>query len=87
MKELNADINESLEFSSPIYKLRMDMVGRILNQDAGMYADIGILNKKTRKTIKAYVDSAMKLQKIIDTNDREAFIRYFKSAQEYLRHR
>lgn len=84
MKELNADIKESLEFSSPIYKLRMDMVGRILNQDAGMYADIEILNKKTRKTIKAYLDAAKKLQRILERNDREGFVEYFKEASEFL---
>lgn len=84
MKELGADIKESLEFSSPIYKLRMDMVGRILNQDAGMYADIEILNKKNRRAINFYLESAKKLQKIIGSNDRRGFIRYFKSASEYL---
>jgi len=84
MKEMNADINESLDFSSPIYKLRMDMVGRILNQDAGMYADIEIVNKKTRRAIKAYLDSARKLQSIIESEDREAFISYFKEASDYL---
>ena len=84
MKLLKTDINESIEFSSPIYKLRMDMVGRILNQDSEMYADIEIMNKRTREVIKAYIDSAKKLQRIIENGEREAFIRYFKSASDFL---
>ena len=83
IKILGADIKESLEYASPIYKLKMDMVGRILNQDAGMYADIEIMNPKTKEVIRKYVEAIKKLQHILETNDREGFIKYFKEASDY----
>ncbi len=83
IKILNADIKESLEYASPIYKLKMDMVGRILNQDAGMYADIEIMNPKTKEVVRKYFEAIKKLLHILETNDREGFVKYFKEASDY----
>ncbi len=83
MKELGIDIKESLQYTSPIYKLRMDMVGRILNQDPNLYADIEIANPESKKTIKQYIKSAKKLQKIIKKKDRNAFIKYFNESADF----
>lgn len=84
LKELGVDIKDSQEFSSPIYKLRMDMVGRILNQDPKLYGDIEILNPATPKALRAYIKSSKKLYKIIRKKDKSAFIKYFKEAANYL---
>jgi len=84
LKELKLDIWESQDFSSPIYKLRMDMVGRILNQDPKLYADIEILNPETPKALKAYIKNAQLLLKIIERKDTNAFIKYFEEAGAYL---
>ena len=77
-------VKESQEFSSPIYKLRLDMVGRILNQDPSLYADIEILNKRSKKAIKTYLNTQKKLLKIINKKDKDGFVRYFKEAADYL---
>ncbi len=84
LKMLGADVEESLEYASPIYKLKMDMVGRILNQNADMYADIELVNKRAKKAIKAYVDAVEKLHAIIESGNREKFIGYFNEASSYL---
>lgn len=84
LKDLKVDIWESQDFSSPIYKLRMDMVGRILNQDPRLYADIEILNPETKKALKAYIKNAQWLLKIIERKDTKTFVRYFKEAGNYL---
>jgi len=83
LKELGIGVKESQEFSSPIYKLRLDMVGRILNQDPALYADIEILNKRSKKAIKTYLNTQKKLFKIIQTKDKEGFVKYFKEAANY----
>lgn len=83
MKELGVDVKRSLEYSSPIYKLRMDMVGRILNQNPNLYADIEIANPEIMKTIKVYIRSAKKLEMIIKKKDRGAFIKYFKESADF----
>ncbi len=84
LKELGIGVKESQEFSSPIYKLRLDMVGRILNQNPDLYADIEILNKNSKKAIKTYLKTQKKLLKIIQQKDTEGFINYFNEAAEYL---
>lgn len=77
MKSLNVGIKESLEFSSPVYKLRMAMFGRILNQSPELYANIEIMNPKNKKVLEAYAKSCKKLQKIIEAKDTNEFLRYF----------
>jgi prephenate dehydrogenase len=84
LKELEIDINESQDFSSPIYKLRMDMVGRILNQNPNLYADIEIENPQTAKALKAYLETCSKLYNIIKNKDKQAFVSYFEDAADYL---
>ncbi|MBW2979968.1 prephenate dehydrogenase/arogenate dehydrogenase family protein [Candidatus Woesearchaeota archaeon] len=84
LKELGVDIINSQKYSSPIYKLRMDMVGRILNQDPKLYADIEILNSETTKALKAYLKSAHQLYSIIKKKDTKKFIKYFEEAADYL---
>lgn len=83
LKELGISVRESEEFSSPIYKLRLDMVGRILNQDPKLYADIEILNPRAKKAIKSYLKTSKRLLKIIQKKDRQGFIKYFKEASNY----
>ncbi|HLC96546.1 MAG TPA: prephenate dehydrogenase/arogenate dehydrogenase family protein [Candidatus Nanoarchaeia archaeon] len=84
LKELGISVQESLDFSSPIYKLRLDMVGRILNQDPKLYADIEILNKNAKKAIQAYMRSQKRLLKTIQDKDTGAFVKYFNEAADYL---
>ncbi len=83
MKSFGISINESLEYTSPIYKLRMVMLGRILNQDARLYANIEIMNPKNKKALDAYINSTKKLQKIITTKNTKEFVKYFNECAEF----
>ena len=84
LKELNVDIDEALEYSSPVYKLRMGVIGRILNQDPKLYADIEILNPQTNRVIKEFSNSTKKLRRIIKKKDTKSFIGFFNSASRHL---
>lgn len=83
MKEWGIGIEESLEYTSPIYKLRMAMVGRILNQDPNLYANIEIMNPENKEVLKVYLDSAKKLQKIIRDKNSKEFVKYFNECSEF----
>jgi len=83
MKKLRISIEESLAYTSPIYKLRMAMVGRILNQNPSLYANIEIMNAKNVKALEAYIDSAKKLKKIIEAKNTKRFLRYFNECSEF----
>lgn len=83
MKNLGISIEEILEYTSPIYKLRMAMLGRILNQDPKLYANIEIMNQKNKKALITYLNSSKKLQKIIQTKNTKEFIKYFNECAEF----
>lgn len=83
MKDLGVSLKESLEYTSPIYKLRMIMVGRILNQDANLYASIEIKNPENKKILKIYEKSSKKLQRIIETKNTKEFVKYFNECAEF----
>jgi len=83
MKSLGVKLEESLEYTSPVYKLRMMMVGRILNQDCGLYANIEMSNPHNQEALEAYWESAKELKRIIDAKDKEGFFRYFEECSRY----
>jgi len=83
MKKLNVPLDESLEFSSPIFKARMVLLGRIMAQDPELYADILLQNKKALKAIRQFMHSAKELETIIARKDRKAFIEYFMQSANY----
>ncbi len=84
LKKLGMNVEESLHYTSPIYKVRMDMVGRLLNQDPALYADIELLNPENKKAIGEYMKSTQKLMEIIKEKDREEFIKFFKEGAGFL---
>ena len=84
LKEANINIKEALSFTSPVFKLSLDMTGRILNQDPKLYSDIELLNPEVKKLIKLYISSVSELQKIINEKNEKEFIKYFDSAASHL---
>lgn len=84
LRKLGCDVERSLEFASPIYRLRLEMAGRILSQDAGLYADIAIANPLTESALSAYQDSINLLASHIHNHDVPGFIHEFSEAADYL---
>lgn len=81
---LSVDIDETLAFSSPIYKIRLDMIGRILNQSPDLYCDIEMMNPKTIEVLESYLHSCQTLLGHIKKGDRDGFIRFFRETAAYL---
>jgi prephenate dehydrogenase len=84
LKKLGIDVEESLHYTSPIYKLRMDMVGRVLDQDPKLYADIEMCNPFNKKAMEEYIRSTRELIGIIKRKDRDEFMRFFKEGADFL---
>jgi len=84
LKKLGIDVKESLHYTSPIYKVRMDMVGRLLNQDPKLYADIEMSNPGNKKAMEEYIRSTRELIGIIKRKDREDFVKFFKEGADFL---
>ena len=84
LKTLNFSHEEIDSFSSPVYRIRMDFACRILNQNPELYADIEMLNNSISSVLSAYLAENKKLFSAVKHRDREAFIRAFKRASDYL---
>ena len=77
-------IKELMEFPSPVYRLEMDMMGRILNQNPKLYANIQIDNPLSAKVMNDFIASCQDLTKIVEEKKNSKFEKYFKINSEYL---
>lgn len=84
LMKLGISVEESLHYTSPIYKLRMDVVGRLLNQDPKLYADIEMQNPENKKAMEEYIRSTRELLGIVKRKDKEEFIKFFKEGSDFL---
>lgn len=84
LQKLGFHVEESFEFSSPIYRLRLEMVGRILSQDPQLYADIALENPLTKDSLAAYQEAIDQLARMVKDHDTAGFVREFQQAAEYL---
>jgi prephenate dehydrogenase len=84
LKDLQVDMQEALHFSSPVYKLRFGMIGRVLSQDSRLYAEIAIENPQTLGALKAYKSSVDTLLDAVENKDIDAFRSHFDEAADFL---
>jgi len=84
LQELGISVEDTLEYSSPIYKLRLEMVGRILSQSPQLYAEIAVENPSNRESLQAYHDALSTLLQCVNKKDESAFIQSFEQAAEHL---
>ncbi len=75
--EKHTRIERTLEFSSPIYRLEMGMVGRLFAQDSSLYSEIIFATKKRRNLLKDYIESLNNHLAMLEKNDKHLFIEKF----------
>jgi chorismate mutase/prephenate dehydrogenase len=75
--ERNNNLERTLEFSSPIYRLELGMVGRLFAQQASLYSEIIFATKKRRQLLKDYITSMNKHLELLENNDKQLFIKKF----------
>jgi len=74
LQELGIDVKKSRQFSSPIYELMLDMIGRIIGQDPKLYAEIQMQNPEVLKVHKVFIKTAEKLSSIVRKKDEKHFV-------------
>jgi prephenate dehydrogenase len=77
IRRLDRNVPATLEYTSPIYRIQMGLIGRILAQDAGLYGDILELNPEVPKVLAAFLESARVLREIVTSGDPAAFSAFF----------
>jgi chorismate mutase / prephenate dehydrogenase len=74
----NIPLARTLEFSSPIYRLELGMVGRLFAQDASLYAEIIFSTPERRQLLREYIDMVRGNLDALEAGDKEGFITEFK---------
>lgn len=83
IKSLGQDVAESLEFASPVYRVALGLMGRILKQDANLYADIQMLNPYVPEMLREVGAQLEHLQVMVATKDTEAFSEWFNASRDH----
>ena len=83
LSERQLNMARALEFSSPIYRLELGMVGRLFAQDPGLYADIIFASPERRALLKEFVVSLQNTHELMAAGDTEPFKREFRRIAEW----
>ena len=76
-------IADSLNYTSPIYRLELAFVGRLYVQDPGLYAEIEMQNPYGPEVRRAFVETCTDLKNMLDEGDRTSFRTMFSRVREY----
>lgn len=82
MMEMGFDPNDSESVSSPVYRLRMAMIGRILAQDPTLYAEIQVYNPYIRGVLTRLHGSSVLLEGLVRNDDVEGLVAEFRKIQD-----
>jgi chorismate mutase/prephenate dehydrogenase len=77
------DIPRTLEFSSPIYRLELGMVGRLFAQDPELYADIILADDERRRILGEYAVAVREAADLLATGNGDAFCREFRQIADW----
>lgn len=77
------DLFRTLEFSSPIYRLELGMVGRLFAQDPALYSEIIFASPERRALLKEYVASIAGSIAMIEKGDKDEFNKQFRQIAEW----
>ncbi|MDN7013700.1 prephenate dehydrogenase/arogenate dehydrogenase family protein [Methanoculleus sp. FWC-SCC3] len=77
IRRTGADVAETLRFTSPVYRIEMGLVGRLLAQDAGLYGDMLQMNPAVPEVLAQFEEAVRTLREIIESGDAERFREFF----------
>lgn len=84
MAAMNFQPAESLESASPVYRLRLAMIGRILAQSPRLYAEIQIYNPYVREVLENLQRSHERLMGFVTAKDVDGFAAEFERVRDAL---
>ncbi len=84
LRQLGVDIQNSLQFTSPIYRLELDLIGRLFAQDPRLYAAIGMQNPYKKEALSALCKAFDSTVRSVSDNRWDTFLRSFEDTRNYL---
>jgi len=76
--ERRVALDRTLEFSSPIYRLELGMVGRLFAQDPALYSEIILASPGRRRLLRDYLASLQNSLTLLESGDKGAFEALFR---------
>lgn len=83
LKDANVDLEEALNFASPIYEIEFWLSGRILKQRAEFYGRMAIETPEARIALKKFMKAAERLAEDIGRKDLEGYKTFFGEGSKY----
>lgn len=80
LADAKIDISRSLDLSSPIYRIGIDMVSRLFGQDAELYVDIMLATPDRQQAIQQLAATFVRLADRVTSGDRDGLIAEFANA-------
>lgn len=84
MRSYGRDVEKSLDFASPVYRIALSLVGRILRQSPELYCDIQMANPHAPEVLNAAATELLNLSSLVSAGDREEFLAQFRDNQDHL---
>ncbi|MHC5053903.1 MAG: bifunctional chorismate mutase/prephenate dehydrogenase [Planctomycetota bacterium] len=78
------DVARSLDFASPVYRLEIDMLGRLFAQDAWLYVDIMMATEERKAAITRLAETYTRLAEVVAAGDRDGLMAEFDSVKATL---
>ena len=83
LRRIGVSVEDSLEFTSPIYRLELAFVGRLFAQEPELYAEIIMTNPRAEEMLAAFRGAYEALDQVVAEGDREAFSSAFDAVATY----
>jgi prephenate dehydrogenase len=83
LRRTGVDIDESLRFTSPVYRLELAFVGRLFAQNPDLYAEIEMSNPHANEVRALFIESASEIEALSRGGDRRAFRERFEEVARW----
>lgn len=84
LRQSGLDFKTIWQVSSPSYRLKLEVMGRMFAQNPDLYADIATQNLSAPKFTNLFKNATDELEKVVSERDRAALIKSFESTKSYL---
>ena len=82
LRDLGVDIAETMEFTSPSYRLEINLLGRMFAQSGELYSAITQMNPYTKEILDLFQDGLKSYEEWYESKDMGAFVRDFQAKRE-----
>lgn len=82
LAEEGIDVERSLDFASPIYRVEINLISRLFAQNASLYIDIMLASEERCQAIQRLVETCSRLSRLLVQGDRTALISGFAAAHK-----